>query len=171
MKSDADASAIAGEPSKIKETLKILDDALFKAALNGEGDIPWFQLARLEFQLGRCGLSMICTENVLAQDPDNQEALNLLGVAALQNKDHQLAQDSFIQALILNPSSRNTRENLDNFCTLQGISTAEALFDQGVKWYSGRQYQKAAYAFVIASKLDPFNPEIQKSLELCYSIL
>ena len=167
-KSEANVPVIVGEPSKIKEDLKLLDNALFEAALKAEEDIPWVRLAKLEFQLGRCGLSMICSENALARDPDNQEALNLLGIAALQNKDHQLAQESFIKALILNPSSRNTRENLDNFCTLQGISTAEALFDQGTKWYSGRQYQKAAYAFVIASKLDPLNPEIQKYLELCY---
>ena len=170
-KLDADAPVDAGETSKVKEDLKLLDSLLLETALKGAGDNAWLQLAMLEFQLGRSGLCMICCGNVLTRDPDNQEALNLMGIAALQDKDHQLAQESFIQALILNPSSRNTRENLDNFCTLQGISTAEALFAQGVKWFNGKLIQKAAYAFVIASRLDPQNADIKNYLDRCISIL
>lgn len=171
MVSRDDVHPIPTELNRIKKNLEMLNILVRKCVLNGMTDTPWIELAILELQLGRRGLSIICSEQALLQDPNNQQAFNLMGIAALQDKDFQLSQESFINALILNPASKNTRENLDNFCTIQGINTAEAIYKQGVNWYEHEHYQKAAYSFMIASKLDPQNQQSQKYLDACISHL
>lgn len=171
LKSGGDIPVISGESSKNLEHLRSLDTLIREAVINGASENTWAQLAMLEFQLGRRGLSIICSGHALASNPNNQEALNLMGIAALQDKDDPLAQECFVSALILNPAGKNTRDNLDNFSTLQGISTSEVLFNQGVKWHNHKLFQKAAYTFMIVTRLDPQNSEAQQYLDSCVSKL
>ncbi len=159
------------ELSKENSKVDVLYNLIQETALNGVSEKAWIELAKLELSIGRSALSIVCASHALELNPGNHEAFDLLGIAALQNKDYELAQESFVSALIINPAKKNSRNNLDNFCTSQQKSTAEVLFDQGMKWSTRKLYQKAAYSFMITVRLDPLNSEAQKHLDFCLSKL
>ena len=124
-----DQEKIPGKENSIKD---FLDQAIMEAAVNGVTENIWTNLAGLEPQLGRTGLCTICAMHAITINPVNQEAINLMGIAALQNKDYVTAQENFVHSLILNPANDISRENLNNFCIKQGRDIADVIYDQGV---------------------------------------
>jgi Flp pilus assembly protein TadD len=102
-------------------------------------------------------------------NPVNQEAINLMGIAALQNKDYAMAQENFVHSLILNPANDISRENLNNFCIKQGRDIVDVIYDQGVSWQNQKQIQKAAFAFITSLKLNPANTKARELLDNCMS--
>lgn len=158
-----------GIPSFTLGVLQKLDAVIRDISSKGASIDRWLQMALLELQLGRNGLSILCSQHALEKEPTNQDAFNLMGIASMHGKNYSLARECFVNALILNPSNKNSRENLDNFCTLQGIDTAKALSDQGIEWFTQKHFQKAAYAFMISNRLDPRNEDTQKYLSQCLS--
>lgn len=157
-----------GKESSVKEALS---RSIMEAALRGASENIWINLAALELQLGRSGLCTICAMHAITINPVNQEAFNLMGIAALQNNDNVAAQENFVHSLILNPANDISRDNLNNFCTKQGRNIADVIYDQGVNWYKQKLNQNAAFAFITSIELNPDNTEAHELLTNCMSEL
>lgn len=76
---------------------------------------------------------MILCREIVAEKPDNAEALELLGTLALQRKNHALAIDSLTKAIKLNPNNSTLHAKMGStFLSLSRYNDALASFDRAL---------------------------------------
>src|SRR5712671_1431705 len=108
------------EPKPALDTLT----ARFQAQL--EEGMTW----HLQGQLAR---AQAVYENILKAEPKHFDALHLLGVIAIQEKQHQLAVDLIDQAIAINPNDAALYSNRgDALQELKQLEAAVASYDQAI---------------------------------------
>jgi protein O-GlcNAc transferase len=131
---------------------------------------------------GRLDEAESAYRRILSNQPDNPDALHLLGVIAYQRKRHEEAIDLITRAVALGNKVPEYRNNLGNAYLAQGLlDEAEACYRKALKLnpkYSDAhnnlgnalkeegKLQDAAHSYRMALKLDPLRAEIHNNLGL-----
>ena len=123
-------------------------------------------------------------QQVLAQDPQQADALHLLGVLHAQRRDFARAHDLIWQAITVNPDEAMFHNNLANVCVERGLlAEAEPLYVRAIELDSGRidalsnlgllmsrtdREEAAETLLARAVELDPGNPDWRQNLANLY---
>lgn len=99
---------------------------------------PRFAQVESLLQQGRASEARQKLQEILAQDPKTVEGYNLLGIAAISQKDYDGAYEALQHALKLNPGSPRTRNNLGNlYVAQQKLDLAEKEFREVLRTSPG----------------------------------
>ena len=123
-------------------------------------------------------------QQVLAQAPQQADALHLLGVLHAQRRDFTRAHDLIWQAITVNPEEAMFHNNLANVCVERGLlQEAEPLYGRAIELDSGRidalsnlgllmsrtdREEEAETLLARAVELDPGNPDWRQNLANLY---
>lgn len=125
-------------------------------ALTGPHPGEWTDLAKYTLQAqGRALHAHRYCHFALFENPQDANALNLLGIIALAQDQTSAALSYFIQALLADSSNVQTQYNLLQICQSLNLSTAEALRLYGLQLMKERppNYAQAAAAFALMVKI------------------
>ncbi|MCB0209145.1 MAG: glycosyltransferase [Anaerolineae bacterium] len=104
----------------------------------------------------------------LAQDDQNADTLNLLGLIALAQEQSSSALTHFVEALLINPQHNSARYNLNQACQLLNLLPAEVVKQYGVRVMKRStepsNYSLAASAFSLALEMAPKDINVYKLL-------
>jgi glycosyltransferase involved in cell wall biosynthesis len=125
-------------------------------ALTGSHPGEWTDLAKYTLQAQSRALHAhrYC-HFALFENPQDANALNLLGIIALAQDQTSAALSHFIQALLADSSNVQTQYNLQQICQSLNLSTAEALRLYGLQLMKEAppNYAQAAAAFALMVKI------------------
>jgi type IV pilus assembly protein PilF len=134
------------------------------------------ELAMNYFEQGQTRVALDEVKQSLVQDPNYAEALNLRGLIFMRLNDPRLAEESFKQALAINPKDGNALHNLGWLTCQQGKyaeaagvlakalatpgyqSRPKTLMAQGICEVRAGRLAEAEQSFVKSYELDPGNP-------------
>ncbi len=102
----------------------------------------------------------------LQTDPNNANALNLLGFIAIQQNNLEQAMTCLLQAQLANPAHVWIQDNLRQVAHLLKMSLPEAVHQYAMRMIKQRHYMPAATACSYLIQLTPADPHAYKSLAL-----
>ena len=135
-------------------------------------------------QQGQLDAAQALFQQVLAEHPQQADALHLLGVLHAQRRDFARAHDLIWQAITVNPDEAMFHNNLANVCVERGLlHQAEPLYVRAIELDNARidalsnlgllmsrtdRTQEAETLLARAVELDPTNPDWRQNLANLY---
>ena len=135
-------------------------------------------------QQGQLDAAQALYQQVLADHPQQADALHLLGVLHAQRRDFPRAHELIWQAITVNPDEAMFHNNLANVCVERGLlDEAEPLYVRAIELDNGRidalsnlgllmsrthREEEAEALFARAVELDPANPDWRHNLANLY---
>ncbi len=140
-------------------------------ALTGAQPGEWVELAEFVLHTRHfCTAEQLCHQ-ALAENPDDADALNLLGFIAIQRNDAKQAMTYLLQAKLAAPDHHWIRQNLEQLAAALHLSLEEAVRRHGARMIAQKEYAFAATAFTMLIQMAPRDVGAYKSLAVALNNL
>jgi Flp pilus assembly protein TadD len=140
-------------------------------ALNGPHPTDPVKLAEYILHTRHFDSAHRLCELALAANPENADALNLLGFIAMQRHQPEEAMTYLLHAWFSSPEHGWVRNNLEQLAAGLGLLLPEAINQYGARMLKAKSHAFAAVAFTMLAQLAPANPQPYKALAVALNAL